>query len=151
TEISNAIFVPGYSCLYDRDGHRILESCTRRGIQLDEIIDAPETISLPDCSNSIDCPLVYLGMMSYHWGHFLTESISRLWSVDAGFPIRSKFAFFGGRHSPTDDTNNAIRSFLNSGTAHQLMPEGVLEPLRIQKAFVPSPSFQNRGQAYSGH
>src|SRR3954447_23821553 len=69
TEITDAIFVPGYNCLYDRDGHRILESCIRRGIELDDIIDAPETISLPDCSVSIDYPLVYLGILGYHWGH----------------------------------------------------------------------------------
>jgi Glycosyltransferase 61 len=151
TEINNAIFLPEYNCLFDCKGQRVLETCIRRGIQLDEVIDAPQTIPLPKSLSSVVKSLVFLGGINYHWGHFLTESISRLWCLDRYFSTKTKFLFFENRDSNVGNTYNSISTFLNSGTEEQLMYEGVVGPLRIQNAFVPSASFQNRGQAYSGH
>jgi hypothetical protein len=151
TEVSDAIFLPQYNCLFDNQGHRIIDTCILRGIDLNEIIDAPETISLPKSMYSVVVPLVYLSRINHHWGHFLTEGISRLWVLDELFATDNKFLFFGDRYSNSGETDNSINTFLDSATAGHPVYIGVPGPLRIRQAIVPSPSFQNRGRAYSGH
>ena len=116
-EVQNAIFVPDFHCLYDSAGHRILESCIRRGVLLDQIVGAPETIAVPNCMASVDLPLVYLGPIIHHWGHFLTESISRLWSLDGYLPGEDSLLLFGGN---SGDPSSPINQFLNAGTLEQL-------------------------------
>jgi hypothetical protein len=148
-EVDNVAFVPGLNCLYDSDGHKIIESTTRRGLDLDEIIDAPETIELPECASSIDLPVVYLGVINYHWGHFLTESISRLWSLDRHTSTENHLLLLGGVHN--GDTSCAVNYFLDAVKVEHELYKGVTEPIKVRKAFVPLASFSNRGQAYSAH
>jgi hypothetical protein len=151
-EFQDVFFIPGLWCLYDSEGHRIIESCTRRGILLDEIINAPETITLPARVPSIDLPLVYLGIVNTYWGHFLTESISRLWALDGYLPLGDHLLLFDGAHSNMEqDIYPSISKFLSAGELQPATYKDITGPIRINKMFVPWASFSNRGQAFSAH
>lgn len=150
-EIDDAYFVPGTLCLYNKDGVRILESCVRRGKNLSEILIAgSETITIPTCCRTIYTPVLYLSYLPDHWGHFLTESTSRLWAR-LSHPELSRMAGFF-----CTIVNSSLESKYSQFLRHfdLFIGENVYsssEPVRLRKCFVPVASFSNRGEAYSAH
>ena len=80
-EFENVLYMPYYSCLYSVDGTRINESCLYRGCgdNLKNFSKAPDQITPPKNLTKINIDFVYGGEINNHYGHFLTESIARLW------------------------------------------------------------------------
>jgi hypothetical protein len=151
-EFDDVFVIPGEttSCLYDREGLRIPESCVRRGDGLADYIGASaERIEPPSDYATVAAPALYLSSYFRHWGHFLTESISRLWARHAYPELRGMDAFFDGfkhgftRHRVASAFLGALSTPLNI-----LPPRGVA---RVAKCFVPAPSFVNRAAAWAGH
>jgi hypothetical protein len=69
----NVIYMPRYRAFYLRDGSLIDYSCRP------EYTIAPKNITVPKYLTQVDIPLIYGGHLNRHYGHFLTESICRLW------------------------------------------------------------------------
>ncbi len=79
--VEDAVFIPGYACLYDLSGRRIdatvhlLDGRARRR--------TPPVVDLPRDLPVLADPVVYGGHLPKHFGHFLLESLSRLWAYRA--------------------------------------------------------------------
>jgi len=149
-EVSDAFFVPGSNCLYDRNGVRIPESCTRRRKGLTEYVSAgPVTASLPIDYITLNEPLIYLSFVPNHWGHFLTEGISRLWAP-LEYPELGKIASF---YLPTGlHLNSNITDFINLlGLKIHARGYSHTRSIKFRKIFIPAASFSDGGEAYSVH
>jgi capsular polysaccharide biosynthesis protein len=145
-EADGAYFIPGAFCLYDRHGHRIAQSCIRRGPQ--EIFNAPEeTIEPPQDCPEISFPLLYMSWLPAHWGHFLTETSSRLWAYLRFPELRSCRPFFVHQERLLPAVHEFC-SRINLPSGQFLSPA---IPVRLQKCFIPAPSFANRAFAHSCH
>jgi hypothetical protein len=91
----NLTFFPKYAALYDEGGRRVIETCVRAAPGLDSVRHRPpELLEIPGGLPRIDQPVLYLGRLRAHWGHFLTETTSRLWALsDAGVPADARLLF----------------------------------------------------------
>jgi hypothetical protein len=84
----NAIYVHPYgllgkdlrdfSCLYSQDGKIIASSKVIRKKGKDEIL-APATIEVKSGLDLDNRKFIYIGFLTPHYGHFITESLSRIW------------------------------------------------------------------------
>jgi hypothetical protein len=146
--VEAAYLKPGDVCIYDRYGNRIAESCIRRGAVLSEFVDVGRAkIKFPAKCLSIREPLLYLSGVSNHWGHFLTEGISRMWAPWEHAETRALRCL---SHYPYP-RSGSVAAYLS---AVGLPPEQLLhfdKPIRIEQCFIPAPSFSNRAEAYSVH
>lgn len=91
------IVFPGLDALYDRTGTRIditkrnyvppglpgSETARLRVARNDEK-HCPERMTVPGSLAVLDATLLYLGVYWEHFGHFLMDSMSRLWALDLG-------------------------------------------------------------------
>jgi len=145
-EADGAYFIPGAFCLYDRHGQRIAQSCIRRGP--DEVFNAPDEFIEPpaDCPE-IFGPLLYLSWLPAHWGHFLTETSSRLWAY-LRFPELRACRPFLVHEEPILPAVRDFCSRINLRTEDFCAPA---RPVRLKKCFVPAPSFANRAFAHFCH
>lgn len=147
-EVSPAYFVPGSDCLYDKAGQRVPESCVRRGRDLGELVNGGmESIKLPTQYAEINQPSLFLGSVPNHWGHFLTEGISRLWPLRRFSELRGCQMVYLGPPRHINVINHFLR-FADIDTG-RLVP--LQQAVRITTCFVPLPSFANRGLAYTVH
>lgn len=148
----NLIYMPQYNCLYSADGYRIDYSCLYRGVgalRRNET-KSPERIEIPVKLDRIEQTYIYIGEIRKHFGHFLTESISRLW-------ITNEFKEYP-----------VIYHLKNGTTSNQekLLFDTLLEPVNlinkerlvtfsrpviIDKIIIPQPSFVNLSNAYQVH
>ena len=87
---------------------------------------------------------MYLGVINYHWGHFLTESISRLWPLDRYILTENNLLLLGGVRN--GDTSCAVNDFLDAVNVGHELYKGVTEPIKVRKAFVPLASFLIAGK-----
>ena len=149
-EFDDAYFKPGSLCLYDKHGVIIPESCLKWG---NSFVDAGlDTVPIPNDPITIDDPLVYLCDIRNHWGHFLTDGISRTWAR-AIYPELANLRSFA---MTTPRLNDNIIKFLcmikldpwqNLFSYIKFSPQ----PLRFRKMFVPAPSFSLLNHAYTVH
>lgn len=148
-EANDAFLPPGSKCLYDRHGVRINESCVRRGKGLARLIAAgSDTISLPTDFITVDEPVVYLSWLQNHWGHFLTEGISRLWAFSQYPELKQMLGAYCCCSLPHKNIRDFIDAldfnvYIGGDRRHQA--------IRFRKIFIPIPSFSNQAEAYSVH
>ncbi|MFC7663301.1 glycosyltransferase family 61 protein [Methylorubrum suomiense] len=152
---------PGFSSLYQDNGERIPGTESRyfrpntpvrpADIERSAVANDGNSPLLVDPSAlrkfyggflTIDRPILYFGMYTRHYGHFLTDSMSRLWAnrslpsdlmrvfLPHGSPDRAKIPFI-----------KFINEKLNLGS---LPPEITSYPVRFRKVVVPEPAFQTR-------
>jgi hypothetical protein len=147
---ANDAFLPfGSKCLYDRQGVRIDESCVRRRKGLAKLVSAgPDTISLPTDFITVDEPVVYLSWLQNHWGHFLTESLSRLWAFSEYPELKQMLGAYCCYSLPHKNIRGFIEAldfnvYIGGGHRHQA--------IRFRNVFIPIPSFSNQAEAYSVH
>jgi capsular polysaccharide biosynthesis protein len=147
---ANDVFLPfGSKCLYDREGVRINESCVRRRKGLAELVSAgPETISLPTDFITVDQPVVYLAWLQNHWGHFLTEGMSRLWAFSEYPELKEMLGAYCCYTLPHQN----IRDFIEALDLNiYIGGDRRNQAIRFRKIFIPLPSFSNQAEAYSVH
>ena len=144
-ERSSVYFIRGSISLYDSDGQRIPESCLSRASGLH--MPGPERIEVPEGCRTINEPMLYLGWLQDHWGHFLTEGISRLWArhVHPETHDLNSFTAFGYPLAP--QVTDYLRWLGLSGTRFTHFDQAV----RIETCFIPAPSFTDRTEAFAAH
>lgn len=147
---ANDAFLPlGSTCLYDRHGARIAESCVRRGKGLAQFISAgPEAMPPPTNFITVEQPVVYLAWLQNHWGHFLTEGISRLW-VFSEYPELQQML---GVYACSSLPHQNIRDFIDALDFDVYIGgDRRRQAIRFRKIFIPLPSFANQAEAYTAH
>ena len=96
-------------------------------------------------SHTIDADVVYLGWLFSHYGHFLMQSLARVWYLTEVDPS-VKVIFHAANPEQSRPTSWAQRML----TAFGIPPERVLnpeEPVRIKRLIVPEPLFAPRSVA----
>jgi len=148
-EVNDAFRPLGPKCLYDRHGARIDESCVRRGKGLTKFIaSGPDTMPLPTDFITVDQPVVYLGWLQNHWGHFLTEGISRLWPF-CQYPELKRML---GVYCCSTLPHQNIWDFINALDLDiYIGGDRPRQAIRFRKVFIPLPSFVNQAKAYTVH
>jgi capsular polysaccharide biosynthesis protein len=105
------------------------------------IIDDLDLVARIDDSVDVeDCTIIYGGYMHYHWGHFLINTLSRLWPIVADSELQySKIVFFSadGESHPIKD--NLLQVFRILGIADKV--EVRTSPSAFSKVIVPDLSF----------
>jgi capsular polysaccharide biosynthesis protein len=91
----DAVYVRGKRCLYRLDGTRIDETMwtwvdpdlatwptleTKAQAMAEKHM--PATITVPQRLKRVEGPVLYLGELKRHYGHFLTDGMARLWALD---------------------------------------------------------------------
>lgn len=128
----------GYGGVVDKDGNYIESS----GISEDKIWGKYEFESPAVSSEKV----VYLGAFIHHWGHFLVDSISRLWYYLQENTTVDKYIFFAGEGiCPVLDGN--YRCFLELlGILDKV--EIITVPTRYNTVIIPEISYK-RGNYFS--
>lgn len=85
---------PEYDCLYDLSGNRIAESrrvnipqdlATPHVLERDEKSSAatePRTIDVPVDLHVVEAPVLFVGSIWPHYGHYIIDGMSRFWALD---------------------------------------------------------------------
>ena len=138
-------------CLYDREGRRIEASCLLRERGGANILwHADEDVEIPTDYVTIKEPLVYQSMYFDHWGHFLLESVSRLWAHQANPELRAFGNFFlpywyDGEHPAN------VTAFLDGLSEVPLAFRRLSAAAKIETCLIPRASFSELIQGYRGH
>ncbi len=147
-EIEDAFFMPGEVCVYDKGGHRVVDSCIRRGPDLSSFAKTKkEHAVLPQEHDSFEPPIVYLSFLPNHWGHFLTEGVSRLWAFLEYPELRDFDCFFGHANFQ----NPSFHEFFQSCGIAPDRIKTFDRQVKIKKCYVPLPSINNRNRVFSDH
>ena len=148
----NLIYMPQYNCLYSADGYRIDYSCLYRGVgalRRNET-KSPERIERPVKLDRIEQTHIYIGEIRKHFGHFLTESISRLWITNEfkEYPViyHLKNGTISNQEKVLFDTLLEPVNLINK---ERLV--AFSRPVILDKVIVPQPSFVNVSNAYKVH
>jgi hypothetical protein len=149
--LQNAVAVPGMTGLYDSQGHRIDEAAATtisregRASNREKLYSrTPEVIPVPTSPQVVEEPVLLGGYISEHYGHFVIDTMSRLWARDAfpSLPILfikptklSKYPAFG-------------RQVFD---ALQLLPRVrfVDQPTLFREVICPGTAFEYRWKAFS--
>ena len=138
--------------LYDENGRILEETRARRGPRLAQVRGGrkyPETMAIPRDAVRVAEPVLYGGQLRAHWGHFLTEGISRLWAlelpeVEPSMPVL--FSAARNRKIPF------IECFLrHAGIGEDRVLPEPREVTTFEHMLVPHASFSLLGQAFSCH
>ena len=137
----NLISLPGgahkYTALYDVSGRRvddtnIVVTSPDRKIFAKEFARAPERIDVPDDLEVIDDEVMYIGVARNHYGHFLLDSMSRMW---AAIDVRMPCLFLGSQDMMGCGT--FFDPIMSSIDVQTISPD---RPTLYRKIWVPSPS-----------
>ena len=145
---NDVIYMPQFPCLYSRNGLRINCSCLYRGPGRTELATkAPDKIEPPKIFKKVSQRMIYGGEITLHYGHFLTESISRLWYAlkDEQCPI-----LFHG----LDKSNVRQKTFLDMFFEPVNLDKRLISfevPVLLKEVIIPYPSFLNRCEAFENH
>lgn len=101
---------------------------------------------------TVDYPVLYLGFLSGHYGHFLLESLSRCWV------LLENWRDYGGKvlfhrdkdHSGLDDLPIWARDLLDCMDLAESDFVCSDEPLLLKNVTVPDPMFKIRSMAHEG-
>lgn len=93
--LEDVVFHPQLRCLYDRDGRRIeitkptyMEPGSprwpNRELKLSQVEarEMPERFRVPAGLERVTEPVLLFGQLNQHFGHFLTDTMARMWALD---------------------------------------------------------------------
>ncbi|MBM2576475.1 DUF563 domain-containing protein [Jannaschia sp. Os4] len=123
------------SGVLDADGRLVPESVTWRGRT--QVTTAP---ALPDEAEALEGTWLFLGPLFGHFGHFLVESIARIWALDA---VRDRIA--GALYVPKFQNRpqyvmDTYRPFLRA-LGVDVEVRNVEDPTRVERVLVPEQGF----------
>jgi capsular polysaccharide biosynthesis protein len=136
------------SCLYNSYGEYIDLSCIGRGQERKKkITQAPKQIEPQEFKlKRLSKKCIYIGSFVAHWGHLLTECLSRVWFLRDNFQeYEDYYLIYGGRINPI------IAQFLSYLEIDQSRLIHVNSDLIIDEVIIPYPSMSNRGEIYLSH
>ena len=149
-ELDDVYFNPSWLCLYDKFGALIPETCLQWGSRSVDV--GPEVISIPKDPITIYEPVVYLCDIRNHWGHFLTDGVSRMWA-HLRFPELAKLRSFVISTPRLDDRIVDFLCAIKLDPWRNIFSYVKFSPqmLHFRKIFIPSPSFSLYNYAYTLH
>jgi capsular polysaccharide biosynthesis protein len=153
-EVEGAIFFnrSEQRCLYDSAGVRIDASRHVRYANDPEPEYWPSAprIETLRAHEEIREPVVYRSMFFKHWGHFLLESISRLWTDAARPELRGLPTLYAMAYGESA-IDGRYAEFLDLAGVRVMAP---LEPgrrVRLAKCYIPSQTFSLGSYAHPAH
>ena len=149
-----AIYIPGYTCLYTSDGLRIDNTCIYRrnrgqfSPSAGMFKYAPERIKPIRGIEKISRPIIYAGYIDRLFGHFLCESIARLWYCykQQDCPI----LIYSSKGKKVLDTPFIRDIFGLSGLEFSRFVNFSI-PVCFEEVIVPSPSFSLYTKGFMAH
>ena len=146
--LSEAFYHPRSIGLYRSNGDQIAASQTFRGTTPREQISTPPSKDFPADTTILDPrSMVYMGPLFGQYGHFLTETIARLWYV-----VETKYEGSLLFHGAEDQLNlGFVKSFfeLLGISRDRLLTFNA--PTRLENVVVPYPSMSNRAEIFRCH
>lgn len=136
--LSDVVFLPEFDCLFTSEGIRIDESC-----RPDKFLprNIPKKISLPKALVYIEEELIWGGKISKHFGHFLTEGLSRFW-------FRKENAEVLCAIEEDAEFLKTIFNEINFNSKNIFSPK---KAIKISKITLPSASFRLGREAFKIH
>lgn len=119
------------AALYDADGNMISDSLLRRR---QGIVGIPAPVPAEISSDTIEEPVIYGGMLINQFGHFIIESLSRLWLADK---ISSPEIVFAA-HDDFKAHHNEILELLGIRSRIRLVDR----PARLRRVALPEPGYR---------
>ncbi|MGK7957525.1 MAG: DUF563 domain-containing protein [Crocosphaera sp.] len=150
-EFENVIYFPQYPCLYTMDGYRIPVSCCyRKKGRTRNATKAPYEIDVnPKNFPKVEQTLIYAGLIRCnHYGHFLIESISRLWYLYKNVDDPVICHGISTRESPKTSYMDIFFRLIGFDKKRFFHFD---EPVLIKKVIVPYPSFSFDAEAFEVH
>ena len=165
--INNGFFVPrkyvaGQDIVYDKNSEIVEESCILRGENKSENVTNPPQ-RFPDVikkkAGYVNDRLLFMGQfMREHYGHFLTEGISRYWYIlqdternwripTPNYPFGIK-KFIKAHLYPNRTQWKAVMKSFGLSRKNILY---ITDPIQAQEIIVPQCSMYNRYQIYMPH
>jgi len=153
----DAYFWPEYRSAYGHDGRLIETSVLVRGPEgFRRPFDAPSSISpsflqtnIPVVDNAI-----YAGYIFSHYGHFLTESLARLWPLllkesmlEAGIDFPVKLLFCQGTKMPLCEANSSLLRELQNILDCQVIL--IDDPTYVRHLLVPEQAMVHNWKLYN--
>lgn len=136
------ISLPGgahkHTALYDRNGRRvddtnIVVTSPDRKVFAKEYARAPETVEVPESLDVIHEEVLYIGVARNHYGHFLLDSMSRMWAaLETELPC-----VFLGTQDVIDGGGEYYPQIMDSMNFSVLSPE---RPTLYRNIWVPVPT-----------
>jgi capsular polysaccharide biosynthesis protein len=152
-EIDDAIFIGRRdgNCRFDSTARRIDISCIHHHNEdVAEPWDAAETLPNLQVDITIREPIVFQSVFFPDWGHFLLESIARLWAICRLPELAEIPSLFAGANEP-DSIGGTHREVLSLAGVRLLPPLDSSVRVRFTKCFVPSASLELGGFADPVH
>lgn len=99
--LRDVVLLPQYDALYYQDGSRVDETRrvniptdigSRHVLERDKlksVATEPPFATIPDNFDVVEFPVVFVGAIWPHYGHFITDGMSKLWAIDRapGLPL----------------------------------------------------------------
>jgi len=148
---------PRYACLYSESGERLDLSCLWRGLNRGELItQTPKKV--PVDSESLDRDsrnYIYIGPIFNHYGHFLTEYISRLWPLikDTEKETKKDFSnyYFLYHGMSVKDFPAYVKDFIKYSGVDASRFVSFDQKMILNSVSIPCPSFFNKAEANAVH
>ena len=149
TVLHDVWYFPELPGLYGADGVRIDEACIRRGPVREVWPPNPKSVAIPTRADSVAGPLIYVGFPFFkHYGHFLIESIARLWyaGVDLDTPLLCH-----DNHVRNPLRKTFVDEFLGASPIDQKRFVSFVKPVLLRQVVLPGPTLRARGEGFTGH
>lgn len=137
------------SGLYDSNGELIEESCLFRGINKTEMITV-KTVKVDRTFSKkiLNGSYIYGGPIVAHYGHFMTESISRLWYLLEQDKKDWVLLFHGHEFSLRNPFVKKVLSALPIAENRIIVLDSAVQ---LTEVVIPLPSMINRGEIHEIH
>jgi hypothetical protein len=155
TEARNVVALPylpgGAWGIFNSAGRCLMDAIDRHGPDgrsADRQLVAPVSL-LRSANHSQHETYVYGGFVNLHFGHFIANTLPRLWPIILNMHVQHTFLFHG-QGTPADWFNFIfIRDLLGALGINSGNVEFVDRPTRISRLIIPHPSFQEQHFVHS--
>lgn len=146
TTLQDVVVMPRFRAVFDQRGHLIDASLRRRSgrTQLSGF-KAPCEVKLPRFMPTVSEPILYVGTLHRHFGHFLLEGMARLWPL-----LHTQMSLLSDVERRTAPVFHRHESL----AALNLRPADLLfapYPTRVTRLLLPEPSYEYGSSAFWLH
>jgi capsular polysaccharide biosynthesis protein len=150
-KLRGVVALPGFAGLYDTSGRRIDEAAVRTLSPDAPVVRRQKlykgdlgVVSVPDQLKLVSEPVLFCGHLMKHYGHFVIESMSRLWARDLfpDLPI-----LFTSPRKWREPPTYGLDVLTALGVEPRMML--VSEPTLLSEVVCPGTAFEYRWKAFS--
>lgn len=158
--LRDVVMLPDYDPLYDLEGHRIdvtrrvnipPDIASRHVLERDvdqSTKNEPQEVAIPQKLDIVEDPVVFIGAIWPHYGHFITDGMSKLWGIGRapGIPLLMQARPPVRNHGCTyiDEIHDRLK----------LVERGLLTPTKptlFRKVLAAKSAFQHTFRLYDCH